>query len=291
MRSTILISWTLCSAALAQSSPTFEQRTAERGEAIHGALGFDFTSQYFFRGIRQEAAGIIGQPWIDLSLDLVDGDSGLRDLDIVFGQWNSLHDGRTGGAGGVWYESRFYLGVEAEVGERMRFGVRYNTYDTPNGSAIALARPIQEVAFYGAYNDSGLISDDFQLNPTVTIAYETVGQRDRGGDRGTYAEFAVAPAWDIGHYGGNEITLTVPTRLGLSFGDYYERTGGGNDDFLGYLQAGGVVSAPLTFLPARLGPWTGHFGVHALVLGDNNQARNGGDTLEVFIEFGMSTTF
>jgi hypothetical protein len=56
-------------------------------------------------------------------------------------------------------------------------------------------------------------------------------------------------------------------------------------------QAGGVLSAPLTFLPPRLGPWQGHVGLHLLVLGHNNDRRNNGDAAEIFFEFGMSTEF
>tara|TARA_R110002072_G_scaffold228234_3_gene385055 strand:- start:34512 stop:35381 length:870 start_codon:yes stop_codon:yes gene_type:complete len=289
MQKTILLSFLVPGVLLAQENASFQERVDARNEAIYGNLGFDVTSQYFFRGLRQENQGVIVQPWINLGINVHEGDGELRNLNVVMGQWNSLHDGPTGGAGGIWFESRFYLGVEAQVGDRLHFGVRYNTYASPNG--VGLGRPIQELQFSGRFDDAGVFSEDFSLQPTLTIAAELVGQRDFGSDKGIYAELAVAPAWTIGKLGESDMTLTLPATLGLSLGDYYENAGGGGDDFFGYLQAGGVVSAPLDFMPARLGPWSGHVGLHMLLLGDSTDRRNGGDALEFIFEFGMSTEF
>lgn len=292
MQKTLLLSLLVPGALLAQENASFQDRMDARNEAIGGSLGFDFTSQYFFRGIRQENQGVIAQPWINLGINVHNGDEGgLHNVNVVLGQWNSLHDGPTGGAGGVWYESRFYAGVEADFGERWHFGIRYNTYASPNGAAAALGRPVQELAFSAQWDDSGVISENFSLKPRVTIARELSGQRDQGSDRGIYAEVAIAPDWVIGKLGESDMTLTLPATLGLSFGDYYENVGGGGDETFGYLQVGGVLSAPLDFLPARMGPWSGHVGLHALLLGDSTDRRNGGDSAELIFEFGMKTEF
>lgn len=297
MQKTILAALFVPGLLLAQQDASFQERVDARTKAISGRLGFDFTSQYFFRGIQQENQNIIGQPSLDLSLNVHDGERGLRRLNVVTGIFESLHDGPTGGAGGIWYESRFYLGVEAQFGERFHGGVRYNTYSTPNGAALALVRPIQELQFHVRLDDAGIFSNSVSLQPTATVAIELVGQRDLANDRGIYAELAIAPAWSIGQLGSSELTLSAPAKLGMSFGNYYQRPriagggGGGGDDFIGYLQAGGVLSAPLNFMPARLGPWEGHVGLHLILLGNNADRRNGGDEAELFLEFGMSTTF
>lgn len=293
MQKTILVTLFVPGLLFAQQNASFQERVDARAAAISGRLGFDMTSQYFFRGIQQENQGIIVQPSLDLAMNLRKGDDGIRNLNVVTGIRESLHDGPTGGAGGIWYESQFYLGVTAEFGERFRGGIRYNTYSSPNGAATALGRPVQELQFQLGFDDAGIFSQDFSLNPTATIAAELVGQRDAGADRGIYAEVAVEPSWDLSQMGDGALSLSVPARIGLSLGDYYERptVGGGGDDFLGFFQAGGVLTAPLDFMPARMGPWTGHVGLHALFLGNNTDRRNGGDAFEIFFEFGMSTQF
>lgn len=291
MQKTILATLLVPGLLLAQQDASFQERVDARTKAISGRLGFDFTSQYFFRGIQQENQGVIAQPSLDLSLNVHEGERGLHDVNVVTGIFESLHSGPTGGAGGIWYESRFYLGVEGQFGERFHGGVRYNTYSTPNGAAPALGRPVQELQFQVGFDDIGIFSDSLALHPTVTVALELVGQRDAGNDKGIYTEVAVGPSWNIGQLGESDLTLTAPAKLGLSFGDYYERPGGGGDDFFGYFQAGGVLSAPLDFMPARLGPWQGHVGLHLILLGNNTDRRNGGDSGEIFFEFGMSTEF
>ncbi|MFT4515934.1 MAG: hypothetical protein ACI89X_004753 [Planctomycetota bacterium] len=293
MQKTILVSLLLPGVLIAQGNASFQERVDARNEAISGSLGFDFTSQYFFRGLRQENQGVIAQPWINLGINVHEGDGTLRNLNVVMGQWNSLHDGPTGsgGGGGIWTESRFYLGVEGQINERWHVGLRYNTYSSPNGTSVGIGAPIQELAISARFDDAGIVSENFSLQPTVTIAREISGQRDGGNDHGIYAQLAVSPSWVIGKLGESDLKLTLPATLGLSLGDYYENVGGGGDKFLGFLQAGGALSAPLDFMPARLGPWSGHVGLHLLLLGDSTDRRNGGDSGELIFEFGMSTQF
>jgi len=124
MQKTILLSFLVPGILMAQENATFQERADARDQAISGELGLDFTSQYFFRGIRQENQGVIAQPWINLGMNVYEGEDTLRNLNVVFGQWNSLHDGATAGAGGIWAESRFYMGVEGQFGDRWHAGIR-----------------------------------------------------------------------------------------------------------------------------------------------------------------------
>ncbi|MCK5943517.1 MAG: hypothetical protein KAI24_16160 [Planctomycetes bacterium] len=295
MRKTTLATLLAAPLLTAQGAPTFEERLAAREAAIDGRLGFDVTSQYFFRGIQQENQGIIFQPWIELNSRLWTGDNDDQSVDLVFGQWNSLHDGPTGtgGPGGVWYESRFFVGANAQLGERFQAGARLNFYSTPNGAGFARGLSnITELQLDVRFDDHGVLIEDFALNPYATLAIELNNQRDGGSDEGAYVELGVAPEFEIGSMGEAPVVLTVPARIGLGLGGYYERPGtNGDDDFFGYLQVGGVVSAPMEFLPAGMGPWIGHAGLHALLLGDNNERRNGSDSAELIFEFGMSTFF
>jgi hypothetical protein len=79
--------------------------------------------------------------------------------------------------------------------------------------------------------------------------------------------------------------------VGVSLKDYYENPVTGEDDFLGFVDIGAVISLDIPNLPARMGPWHAEAGVHWLLLGDNNEDRNGGDATELILSCGVRTTF
>lgn len=296
MRRTVATCLGLSAVLAAQETRPDPQATPPK--VVSGRFGFDFTSQYFFRGLVQENQGAIWQPYVELNWGLLEGDGDLRKLDFKFGLWNSVHDEKTGGAG-VWYESNFYFGVEAQIGERLTAGLTYSIYDSPNGSPTFSknGRPVEELVFSFDYDDRGQWFESLAsgLQPSLVLAVELDGQRDvinGAGHVGIYAGLGIEPSFVIGKLADGDLTFSIPTTLGLSLRDYYERTiGGGNDDFFGYLQVGAELSAPLTFLPSRMGPWTGRAGAHFLLLGDNNETRNGGDVAEVIFTLGFETVF
>ncbi len=269
-------------------------------KVVSGQIGLDITSQYFFRGLVQENQGVIVQPSVELGYGLYesDGDGALHKLDLKFGLWNSLHDGPTGGSGGDWYESNFYVSLDGRIGERLDASVAYKVYDTPNGTATFSkgGRSVEEFVFTFDYDDRGMWVESIQsgLRPSLVLAFELDGQRDvvtTGGHSGIYAGIGIEPSFVVGQLGNGDLTLSLPATLGLSLRDYYERTNGGSDDFFGYLDLGAELSAPLTFLPARMGPWQGQAGLHLLLLGDNQRARNSGDNSELIFAVGFTTTF
>lgn len=266
-----------------------DQNTAP--PVVHGAFGIDFTNQYFFRGILQENQGVIAQPWWQLGYGLYEErDGSLRKLDLTFGQWNSLHDGPTGTQGGnaMWYRSDFHIGLDGTIGERLGVGVAYAAYHSPNGRFGT----VEELIFTAKYDDRAQLVESLAsgLQPRVELAIELDGQSDAGSHVGAYLGLGIEPSFVIGKLGESDMKLSVPTTLGLSLADYFEDNAG-NDDFFGYLEVGAVLSTALTFLPARMGPWDGHVGLHWLLLGDNNEDRNVGDTTELVFSFGMSTRF
>ncbi|MFY9342994.1 MAG: hypothetical protein WAT39_10925 [Planctomycetota bacterium] len=290
------------------TSPAVNQAPPAR--AIRGASGLDTGSMYFFRGMLQEDQGIIAQPWVELGTTLIDGPehTGPDTLDLTFGLWNSLHDGptgssgpRTGGpgaAGSLWYESDFYVDLAARFGERLDLATRYTAYTSPNGFFDPARRrgfrtTVEEVALTASYDDRELLLDAVAngLQPHVTIAFELSGQRDNGTQRGIYGEVGVAPSFALGEIGSSPVTLTVPLTFGMSLTDYYEDQAGGRDEFFGYLSVGAVLTMPLGCMPERFGCWTCELGLTALMLGDNLEERNDGDTSEVVLTFGVATKF
>lgn len=277
----------LASAALAQGQATTPVEPVE--PVATGAFGIDFTNQFFFRGIAQENQGFIAQPWLELGYALYEGESTVRNVSLTFGLWNSLHDGPTGSTGGIWYESDFYATLAATVAERWSLGATYTAYHSPNG----MFGTVEEIALSIGFDDKELLVDGLTsgLQPSFVLALETDGQADAGNHVGIYAQIGIEPTFALGNLGELDVTLAVPVTLGTSLSDYYEDLNGGDDDFFGFFDVGLVASSPLPFLPARMGPWTGELGLHWLLLGDNNEDRNVGDTTELILSFGLSTVF
>jgi len=259
-------------------------------DAVSGSFGIDFTTAYFFRGILQENQGVIAQPHLELDYKLCAGEGELHSLDLLLGQWNSLHDGPTGSGGtnqSMWYESDFYAGLRAGLGERWSVDSTYTTYYSPN----ARFRTVEEIAFGVAYNDDGQLRDGFAgLQPSARVAFELDGQADAGTRIGTYAQVAVAPSFGLGKAGGCDLSLTLPAIAAFSLSHYYQDATG-KDHAFGYLDVACVLGSPLPFLPSRLGPWKASLGLHLMLLGESNEQVNHGDDTEWVGTFGLSTTF
>ena len=75
---------------------------------ISGAV--DFTNAYLFRGIRQEDEGMIMWPYLDVGINLYNGEGSLKSFGVNFGTWNSLHGGGDSGTNNsrnakLWYST------------------------------------------------------------------------------------------------------------------------------------------------------------------------------------------
>ena len=47
--------------------------------------------------------------------------------------------------------------------------------------------------------------------------------------------------------------MSIPTKVGLSLGDYYE--GATGDERFGYFSIAGIATMPFTSMPTRFGAW------------------------------------
>lgn len=269
-------------AAMRQEGSTVE-------DGVTGKWGIDLPTGYYFRGIQIENQGVIAQPYLELVYGLHASDGALRSVDAVFGVWNSLHDGPTGTGGGAsaWYEGDFYAGLAVGLDRRWSVSATYSYYASPNGFAALTEEAIVSLAF----DDTDLWGEaSAGLQPALTLGFETKGQLDGGAGRGTYVQVAIEPGFELGRVAGLDLSLTLPVAFGFSLDDYYE-DGNGRDRAFGFVDVGAVLSAPLPFVPARMGPWTLSLSVHALALGSTPEALNGGDDLVVIGALGLSTIF
>ena len=182
--------------------------------------GVDMSHAYFFRGIKQESSGFIGQPYADINFNIYsDNDgSGLNGVTFTVGQWNSFHTGPSGSEGpsqnvAPWYEADFFTGFALEI-DNWEAGITYTSYMSPNDGFGT----VQELSLALSMDDSDLLGD-FSVQPHVLLAIEMDGQADGGNGEGVYVEFGIEPGMDIVE---NVASLTFPATLGLSLSNYYE---------------------------------------------------------------------
>jgi hypothetical protein len=276
--------------AATESKPAEEPKGPNTGR-LSVSAGVDWTSAYFFRGIKQETDDLILQPYGELTFKLVENAGPLTSLSLTAGIWNSLHTGPTGSDSltasepKVWYELDGYGKLTAVLAEDVTTYLLYTAYTSPNN----LFGTVQELALGLGYNDAKLLGP-FAVNPSVLVAFELDGQADAGAGKGVYAQLGIAPGYTFFADSSYPLAVSVPLAVGLSLKDYYE-FGTGSDDTLGYLSGGVSFSVPLAFISPEFGKWLVKGGVQVLYLGDNLKAINGGDRVQLIGTLGLAFAY
>lgn len=265
---------------------------AAEEKRIHFRFAADWTSAYYFRGIRQEDDGFIFQPSAELSFDLASWEGG--SFKAFFGTWNSFHDEETGVPQGeesdfsdTWYEADLYGGVAVTLGN-FGFSALYTTYTSPSDAW----ETIDEVILGASYDDSSLWGESgFALNPSLTFAIETSADYADGADtqRGIYLQPGLSPGFSATLPLLQEVDFAFPIVVGLSLDDYYEDSTG-EDNAFGYVSVGGKMTFGLP-IPSSFGDWKLSLGVYGLFLGDTTKEFNDDDETEVIGSVGISIEF
>lgn len=229
--------------------------------------GTDFTSAYFFRGIRQHSGGTIAQPFADLGIALGSG------VSANVGGWESFH---SSAPNGNWYEADYYGSVTFTAG-KLKPGVLFTSYTSPADSFTT----VNELAGVLGIDDS---ASAFPLSPKVILAFElSDGQADGGLKKGTYLELGIRPAIKL----AEKLTLAIPVKTGLSLNKYYEGPTG--DNRFGFFSTGLQASVPV--VSGRGGSLEAHGGVDMLWLGDNLKLLNGDDGFKPIALIGFTFTY
>ena len=277
------------SAQFAAATPP-AQTAAQPADPNPGSMtltgSFDGVSTYMFRGLRQNSTGIALWPVADLGIAVYSGDGSLKSASVNVGTWNSLHTGDTGldsTSGKLWYESDFYTTLGLGFGGGTSFATTYTAYTSPNNGfttvkEIAFKLGVDDTAYLGkaALKPYGLVAFEFDTSPGV-------GQADGGTKAGRYLELGVSPS-----YAATRASFTVPVKVGLSLGNYYELAG--VDNKFGYFSVAGLATVPLG-ATTSFGAWNLHGGVEFQALGDTTKAFNGGEGHKVIVSAGIGFSY
>jgi hypothetical protein len=255
-------------------------------------LGVDFTTDYYFRGIKQATDGSIIQPSAEIGFKFYEGapGSGLDSLKGTLGIWNSFHGGDTGADGAettdpkFWYESDLYAGVAVGFAKRFELGLTYTLYTSPNNSF----NDVGEWSISLGFDDSDLLGA-FSLSPSMLLAFEVDGSAF-GPDKGTYLQLGIEPGATVFENPQVSVGVSVPLTLGLSLDDYYEDASG-NDDTFGYFDTGIAVSLGFGGIPKSFGELSVTVAGHFLFLGDTLEDANNGDSFKPIGTIGVSLSY
>ena len=195
--------------------------------------GVDVTNQYNFRGIRQNGSEASIWPWVDVAFAGYEGDGGLKSAGVNAGIWTAFNTELTD----KWYEADYYATLGLGFGGGVSLGTTYTSYTSPND----YFNHVKEIAFKLSVDDSDA-AGQAAMNPYVTLAFELDdnGQADGGAKKGKYLELGVAPG-----FGGDSASVSIPVKVGLSVGDYYEHPVTGEDNKFGFFSIAGIVTVPL----------------------------------------------
>jgi hypothetical protein len=255
----------LASALLAPAAVQAEEAAGPNTGNISLSAGIDFTSQYIFRGIPQQNAGLIAQPYANIGFKVYEGEGAVNNVTINTGVWSSFQEENRPNH----YETDFTLGVSATLFEKWTASATYIWYTYQS------LVDVQELDIKLAYNDAGLWPEiggqQVSLQPYVLIAFETQNQADLGGtnDYGTYLELGISPSYVVEVSKEYPLTLSLPVTLGLSLSDYYQTSPTTGDDTFGFFSVGLKGAIPLAFIPSSYGAWTFTAGVTCIWLGDD----------------------
>lgn len=278
-------------AALTVPSFAMAQDQAPNTGAIHFGADLNWTTSYFFRGYNQEDTGLILQPNLYATFNVVNSDDVVADLKV--GSWNSLHSEQTA-SDDIWYESDLYALASIGV-QNFKFNVGYTIYTYPGDAAEA----IHELGISTSFNDKKIWEDaglkGFTLNPTLAWYFEL---DDGNGEEDQYIELGLYPTYaidrdDMGIVGKG--TITVPMILGMSPDGYYGDFSDGevHNEFFGYFSVGATLGMPLDMIPTKYGTWTANVGVNYIqMLADSVEAVNdGGEDYELQGFVGVSMSY
>lgn len=233
---------------------TDEAKPSETEKAWELTGGFDYLTQYLFRGYNTVPSGLIIQPYVDFAYTIYDK----NDLSIVphIGLWGDFTE-----KSGPHDWDKFAEGdVTAGVGfgyKNFNLTINYNYQGypskyAPGGGEIS---EVQEMQFLVSYDDSACFEKVpvlAGLNPHVSLVREIKDRNDH--DNNEYLELGLEPTFKEIKLLNLPVTFSVPLTVGLSTDSYFTDDAGHNET-CGFYSAGVKASIPIP-MNEKYGSWS-----------------------------------
>ena len=88
-----------CAITLIASTAIAQESSSSGSPVLVAAGGVDVAEHYMFRGVRQNATGMVVWPFTELTAQVLSGEGTFKGIDASVGFWNSLNTGDTGADG------------------------------------------------------------------------------------------------------------------------------------------------------------------------------------------------
>lgn len=283
------IGWLGVAAAAGLAAPLAMGQEAEK--KVSGTFGVDLNTHFISYGFDVGAADdgddfASGMDWGDprynpyaeLSLDF-------SPITLTFGTWWDVtvfgEDHYDPTVGGNINEVDVYVGAGYDI-DKFSLGLTYQEWYYGGGVERIVDLSV-------GYDDTGLIADDFALNPYLLI-HGRVGDEDLDINEGIVFVAGIEPGFTIVDTEDLTVDLSIPVAVGIATDEYH---GDDLDGGLAYVSVGGFVSVPLTFIPAEYGDWALGAGLTYYHTPDDvtGNDTNGGDENFVTGTIGLSLAF
>jgi hypothetical protein len=242
----LMLSAGVASPALAQESGESEMDQVTPGEKWTVSLGYDFSSHFMSYGDDVWGAGddLFGQErtnfaWADFVVDA-------GPIDLNFGAWGDINDNATSGLGGEIQEIDVYAGASMPVDDFTLSATYQEWYYGADEERI--------VDLGVSYDDTGLIAEDFALNPSFTAHFRVDGNGAQ--DEAQAYVFGISPSFQLTE-GSYPLTLGIPANVAYVSENFDTFNGQAAGDSGMYANIGASLSMPLSFIPEGYGDWTG----------------------------------
>ncbi|MEM1109964.1 MAG: hypothetical protein AAGH99_14870 [Planctomycetota bacterium] len=268
-------SWKLMGAAAALGLAPMATAQDAPESRVSGVVGADIYSHFVSYGLDVwgEGEAFSGSetfnPYAEVSIDF-------DAFSVTLGAWGDVNDNAASGIGGDLQEVDIYAGIGFGV-DRFSFGVTYQEWIFGSQTEDILDISV-------GFDDSGLISEDFALSPSIVIHNRVSGD---GLEEGTVIVASVEPGFTIVDSEELTVDMSIPVSLGWVLDDEYFIADG--DDGLGFFSVGAAFGLPLDFIPSEYGAWALNAGITVYVT-EEDVYNNPDDTFVVY-NIGASLAF
>ncbi len=251
-----------------------------------GDFGVTTANQYNTRGIIVQNDGVTFQPYLDLNAKVFEGDGFINKISLQLNLWSDVSTNKDVSAATSgnkhFTEFDYAFGFNVQFAKRFSLTSVWNRYLSPADGY----KDGQFINSTLSYDDSGLLAENFSLQPHFTFLYELPDDGQAGlRAKAWYFEPGISPNTTLFKKSQAPVNAAFVIKAGLGNKFYAGNT-------VGYVAFGPQFTASLNFIAPQYGKWTASAGYLYYYLGDNLAAiAPGGDHSQNLFTFSTGVSF